>query len=231
MNKDQIKDRILKRAAKVWGYTNLEMETSFDPLLALMINALSDELEKIASELQDANTGIVERILEIMFPETNTIARPAQAVLHAMPLENNAKVSIFNQITTQKRIQNIYNPLEPIIKEIAFSPTLEVKLALCEIKYIAYGNKLYRDNNVLQRELIDDYNYILPSGVVFLGIEMCSSTALELEDLMLYINIKNREHKEMLHYYLKNMTCFYDDVQIKVQPGYNVIEIAVIILI
>jgi hypothetical protein len=47
MKKDQIKDRILKRAARAWGSSDMEMETSYDPLVSLMINTLSEELEKI----------------------------------------------------------------------------------------------------------------------------------------------------------------------------------------
>jgi len=222
MKKDQIKDRILKRAARAWGTKDLEMETSFDPLVSLMLNALSHELEKISDELQDSNTGIVERILEIMFPEATMAARPSQAILYAMPLENNAKVSLLNQFTTNKRIHNIYNPLEPIIKEIAFSPTLEVKLSSCEIKYIAYGSNLYKVLDALNREPVQDYHNLLPSGEVFLGIEMSNPNVLEVEDLMVHIDIKNKQQKEMLHYYLKNMKCFYDDAQIMVQAGYNV---------
>lgn len=222
MKRDQIKDRILKRAARAWGTTGLEMETSFDPLVSLMLNALSHELEKISDELQDPNTGIVERILEIMFPEVTMGARPSQAILHAMPLESYTKVSLLNQFTTNKRIHNIYNPLEPIIKEIAFSPTLEVKITSCEIKYIAYGSNLYKISGTIKKDPVQDYNNLLPSGEVFLGIEMSNLNIAEVEDLMLYIDIKNKSQKEMLHYYLKNMKCFYDDLQIKVQPGYNV---------
>lgn len=222
MKKDQIKDRILKRAARAWGTKDLEMETSFDPLVSLMLNALSHELEKISDELQDSNTGIVERILEIMFPEATMAARSSQAILYAMPLENNAKVSLLNQFTTNKRIHNIYNPLEPIIKEIAFSPTLEVKLSSCEIKYIAYGSNLYKVLDALNREPVQDYHNFLPSGEVFLGIEMSNPNVLEVEDLMVHIDIKNKQQKEMLHYYLKNMKCFYDDARIMVQAGYNV---------
>lgn len=222
MKRDQIKDRILKRAARAWGTTGLEMETSFDPLVSLMLNALSHELEKISDELQDSNTGIVERILEIMLPEATMYGRPSQAVLHATPLENNTKISLLNQFTTNKKIHNIYNPLEPIIKEIAFSPTLQVKLASCEIKYIAYGNNLYNVSHALNRDTVHDYHNLLPSGEVFLGIEISNPNVLEVEDLMLYIDFKNKRQKEMFHYYLKNMKCFHDDVPIRVQAGYNV---------
>jgi hypothetical protein len=222
MKRDQIKDRILKRAARAWGSSSIEMESSFDPMVSLMISALSHELEKISEELQDLNTGVVERILEIMFPEASLGARPAQAILHASPLENNTKVSLLNQLNVDKRIPNIYNPLEPIFKEIAFSPTLEVKLASCEIKYIAYGSNLYEVSGVLEKKSVEEYHHSLPSGEVFLGIELSNPNELEIEDLMLYIDIKDIQQKEMLEYYLKNMKCFYDDAQVKIKAGYNV---------
>lgn len=222
MTKDQIKDRILRRAAKAWGFSDTAMETSFDPLMSLMINALSDELEKISYALQDSNSSVVGRILEIMFPESSIGAKPSQAILHASPVENNVKVSLLNQLTISKRIPNIYNPLEPIFKEIAFSPTLEVKLAACDLKYIAYGRNLYEVSNVVDRKAITDYNTALPSGEVFLGIEMSSPDVLYIEDLMLYIDIKEIDQKEMLQYYLKNMKCFYDDALVAAIAGYNV---------
>lgn len=221
MKRDQIKDRILKRAAKAWGFSGIEMETSFDPMIAMMINALSYELEKIASELQDSNAGVVERILEIMFPEAAIGARPAQAIVHASPLENNTKISLLNQLVVTKRIHNIYDALAPTFKEIAFSPTLEVKLSACDIKYLAYGSNLYEVSTISEKIAVEGYNHSEPSGEVFIGLEL-SSDDVVLEDLMLYIDTKDLNQKEMLHYHLKNMKCFYDDQPIHVSPGYNV---------
>lgn len=223
MKRDQIKDRILKRAAKAWGFSGIEMETSFDPIISVMINSLSYELEKISNELQDANAGIVERILEIMFPENSIGVRPAQAILHASPLENNKKISLLSQLVMIKRINNIYNALEPTFKEIAFSPTIEVKLSTCKLKYLAYGTKLYEISGITDKKVVEGYSSLLPSGEVFIGIEL-SSAEVELEDLMLYIDIKDLNQKEMLHYYLKNMKCFYDHHPINIVAGYNVKE-------
>lgn len=222
MRQERIKDRVLKRAARSWGFSDVEMESSFDPVVAMMLNALSYELEKIAHELEDSKTRVVERVLEIMFPEVTAGAKPARAILHAIPVDNNIRVSLQNQMTVNKRIHNIYNPLEPIVKEIALSPTLEVKLSSCEVKYIAYERNLYEVSNLFYKDTFRDYKYILPPGVVFLGLELSNTNVLELEDLMLYIDIKNTHQKEMFHYYLKQMKCFYDNVEIKVEEGYNV---------
>ncbi len=222
MRQERIKDRVLKRAARSWGFSDVEMETSFDPVVAMMLNALSYELEKVANELEDSKTRVVERVLEIMFPEVTSGAKPARSILHALPIENNIKVSLQNQMVTNRRIHNIYNPLAPIIKEIALAPTLEVKLSACEVKYIAYERNLYQISNLFYKDAIRDYNHTLPSGEIVLGIELSNANVLELEDLMLYIDIKNTHQKEMFHYYLKQMKCFHDEKEIKVEEGYNV---------
>ncbi|WP_239452966.1 type VI secretion system baseplate subunit TssF [Flavobacterium tistrianum] len=198
------------------------METSFDPVVSMMLNALSYELEKVAHELEDSKTRVVERVLEIMFPEVTTGVKPARAILHALPIENNMKVSLQNQMSANRRIHNIYNPLAPITKEIALSPTLEVKLSSAEIKYVAYERNLFEVSNLFYKDSIQDYNNSLPSGVVFLGIELTNPKVEDIEDLMLYIDIKNIHQKEMFHYYLKQMKCFHDDIQIAVEEGYNV---------
>ncbi len=179
-------------------------------------------MEKVAHELEDSKTRVVERVLEIMFPEVASGAKPARAIMHALPIENNLKVLLKNQVKVNRRIHNIYDPLAPIIKEIALSPTLEVKLSSCEVKYIAYERNLYKISNLFYKETVRDYNHTLPAGEVFLGIELNNANILELEDLMLYIDIKNTHQKEMFHYYLKQMKCFHDEIEIKIEEGYNV---------
>jgi hypothetical protein len=222
MRQERIKDRVLKRAARSWGFSDVEMETSFDPVVSMMLNALSYELEKVAHELEDSKTRVVERVLEIMFPEVTAGAKPARAIIHASPIDNNIKVSLQNQMTVNRRIHNIYNPLAPITKEIALSPTLEVKLSSAEVKYIAYERNLFEVSNLFYKDAVRDYKNSLPPGVVFLGIELKSPNVVELEDLMLYIDIKNIHQKEMFHYYLKQMKCFHDTLQINAEEGYNV---------
>lgn len=222
MRQERIKDRVLKRAARSWGFSDVEMETSFDPVVSMMLNALSYELEKVAHELEDSKTRVVERVLEIMFPEVTAGAKPARAIVHALPIDNNMKVSLQNQMAVDRRIHNIYNPLAPITREIVMSPTLEVKLSSAEVKYIAYERNLYEVSNLFYKDAVRDYKHSLPSGEVFLGFEIKNDNVSVLEDLMLYIDIKNTHQKEMFHYYLKQMKCFHDNIEIKTEEGYNV---------
>ena len=157
MRQERIKDRVLKRAARSWGFSDVEMETSFDPVVSMMLNALSYELEKVAHELEDSKTRVVERVLEVMFPEVIASTKPARAIMQALPIENNMKVSLQNQMSVNRRIHNIYNPLAPINKEITLSPTLEVKLATAEVKYVAYERNLYEISNLFYKDAVRDY--------------------------------------------------------------------------
>lgn len=222
MRQERIKDRVLKRAARAWGFSDVQIENSFDPVVTMLLNALAYELEKVTHELEDSKTRIVERVLEIMFPEVVSGAKPAKAIMHAIPLENKSIISLSSQMLVNKRIHNIYNPLEPINKEVVFSPTLEVKLAACEIKYIAYERNLYRISNLFYKDAVRDYHNLLSAGEIVLGIELNDQNIEDLEDLMFYADVKNIHQKEVFYYYLKQMRCFYDNLEIQVEEGYNV---------
>ena len=41
---------MIKNASRLWGYHDSETESSFDPLVGLLIGALAAELEKISGE-------------------------------------------------------------------------------------------------------------------------------------------------------------------------------------
>ena len=53
--KEKIKNRILKNISKIWGFSDTELETSFDPLVGLIIGAISTELEKISDEINSSH--------------------------------------------------------------------------------------------------------------------------------------------------------------------------------
>ena len=39
MKQEQIKNRMIKRASRMWGYSELESENAFDPILELLLSA------------------------------------------------------------------------------------------------------------------------------------------------------------------------------------------------
>ena len=220
MNQDRIKDRILRRAARMWGYSELEAETSFDPIVSLLLSASAAELEKLGFELESSRSRIIERVLEVMFPEEVSGVIPARTLLQVSPLENNAEVSLYSRFMTTKKQQNIYNPTETTTKNLFFSPTIKSKLTTGKVRYIAYGNVLNQIESFFYEDPIGKAEKHLPSGEIWVGIH-CPNRE-DLEDLQFFIDINNAYQKELFFYYLHQVKVYFADKEYEFKEGYNV---------
>lgn len=219
MNRERIKDRILRRAARMWGYNELEAETSFDPVVGLLLSACAAELEKLSFELESSRSRIIERVLDVMFPEKVSGVIPARTLIQVAPLENNVKISRYQSFKTSVRKQNIYNPAESTVKDLYFSPSIEVKLTTAVVKYFAYNQTLHHVESFFFDDVVGKADRPLPSGEVWLGIQ--SAQKEDLEDLMFFIDINNTYQKELFFYYLKQVKVYCGQNEYTLKPGYN----------
>ena len=103
LSKDQIKDRILKRAAKKWGYNDVELENVFDPIVNLLFDVCAKELEKISNEIFSSRRRMTERLVDILMPTSATKATPARGILRAYPVENESVLHDQHQFFLQKK--------------------------------------------------------------------------------------------------------------------------------
>jgi hypothetical protein len=83
--RERIRNRLLKKAAEVWGYAESEMD-EFDPLVTLLIEACSVEFERIASEVGKTQNRMLERLAQLMYPEI-TMVRPSYGIMQAVSAE------------------------------------------------------------------------------------------------------------------------------------------------
>ena len=222
MNQDRIRDRILRRASRMWGYNESETENSFDPLVGLLISACASELEKLSFEQENSRARIIDRILEVMFPEEVAGALPAHTLLQVYPSQNNKSISLYNSFATKKRVQDIYNPQDTKEIDITFFPTIPLKLTTAKVKYIAYGNELIEQESFFFDEQIAKGIKPLPVGELWIGIENTNNEPLE--DLQFFINVNNNEHKELFYHYLKLATVSAQNKKFTLLNGYNVAD-------
>lgn len=219
MSKDRIKNRMLKKASRAWGYNELESEHSFDPVLELLLSACASELEKLGFEQENSRNRISERILEVLFPDEITGAIPAQTLLYLHPLENNIKVSLYDSFKVTKHKQNVYDPSQTISKDLYFSPTLDMTLTTAQIKYVAYGQHLIEKENYFFEDVLGKSTKELPSGSYWVGI-YCPNIE-KLEDLTFYIDINNEYQKEIFFHYLKQVKVMNKKGAYPLQEGYD----------
>lgn len=220
MNYERIKNRILRRAARTWGYNELEAESSFDPVVGLLLSACASELEKLEFELESSRARIIERVLEIMFPEEISGVIPARTILQVHPLENNAEVSRYSTFKTSIPKHNVYNPAESTVKNIYFSPSLEARMATARLKYFAYGNVLHQSESFFFDEVIGKAEKHLPSGELWLGIQTENKEALQ--DLMFFVEINNTYQEELFFHYLNQVKVYFGEKEYTFREGYNI---------
>jgi len=219
MNQEQIKNRMIKRASRMWGYSELESESSFDPVLELLLSACASELEKLRFEQENSRARITDRILEIIFPNQIVGVVPSQTLLQLTPVENNVQLSRYNHFKAIKKTQNIYDPTQVNTKDIYFSPTLEMKLTTAQVKYLLYGNKVLQQESFFYQEEIDRSERNIPSGEFWIGIH--APGVEKLEDLCFYIDVNNKEQKEFFTYYLQQVKVFSEGKEYELVEGYN----------
>ena len=220
MNQEQIKNRMIKRASRMWGYSELESESSFDPVLELLLSACASELEKLRFEQENSRARITDRILEIIFPNQIVGVVPSQTLLQLTTVENNVQLSRYNHFKAIKKTQNIYDPTQVNTKDIYFSPTLEMKLTTAQVKYLLYGNKALQQESFFYQEEIARSERNIPSGEFWIGLQ--ASGVEKLEDLCFYIDVNNKEQKEFFTYYLQQVKVFSEGKEYELVEGYNV---------
>jgi hypothetical protein len=221
LSKDQIKDRLLKRAAKQWGYSDVELENVFDPIVNLLFDVCAKELEKISNEIFSSRRRITERLIEILTPSTSIKASAARGILKGYPVENELVLNDYHQFCYQKKEINPYNPNEISHKNYFFGPSKAVKLTRNKIGYVVLPNGVNEIINDQFKEAVSSKNYInpYPYGTVWLGIKHEGDGIVK--DLMFYFYLKNIQNRSVFFHFLHRAKWFLDDKPLTAVKGYN----------
>jgi Mg2+ and Co2+ transporter CorA len=100
-SKDEVRNRILKNAEDFW---NVKDSNDFDPLVKLIIEALSNELFNVANDVKNLENRIFDKISRILAPDHLTSSLPAHAIMHARPIEQQDYLSPYSQFAFKKNI-------------------------------------------------------------------------------------------------------------------------------
>ena len=221
LSKDQIKDRILKRAAKKWGYNDVELENVFDPIVNLLFDVCAKELEKISNEIFSSRRRMTERLVDILTPTSATKATPARGILRAYPVENESVLHDQHQFFLQKKEKNPYNPIESVIKNYYFGPTMPVKLNRNKINYVVLPSGVqYIEKNQF-RELVGEKSYTqkAPHGTIWLGLKHEGDGIMK--DLMFYFYLRNIQERTKFFHFLPRAKWSINNQPLTTAQGYN----------
>ena len=217
-SREIIKNRMLKTAARVWGLPGIEDETSFDPLVEMLINACSAEIEKISGEVHISQARLLQKLAQILTPDTEVGAVPAHTILSATPTESQATLDLEQKFVLYKKI----NQTDTTNKDIYFSPTSPFKIFAGEVKFIIAKDTVYQIKENRYKEALATFpiNKGINTSTIHVGI-LLDKEINNLSDLTLYFDIKNEAKKDLFYHYLKLSKFKVNGRVIETQPGYS----------
>lgn len=215
--REHIKSRMLKNAARLWGYSDVEAESNFDPLVSLLLGACSTELEKISGEIHGSRARVMERLVQLLSPDTLTGAIPAHAIASASPIEATSEVKPEMQFYTRLKRGISNETQEAITKDVFFAPSDHFYLNRAAIKVIGTGKTLIKVNGN-QKDYITTNLGCLPASTIWLGID---EPGIVLHNTLFYFDFRSEAEREIFYHHLPNAKWYCGDSQLTALPGFG----------
>ncbi|HKH60772.1 MAG TPA: type VI secretion system baseplate subunit TssF [Flavitalea sp.] len=217
-SKELIKNRMLKHAVTYWGIKNTE---DLDPAVKLILEALSLELYNLGNETKDTQVRILEKVANLLAPDSLTSPNPAHAIMHASPVEASETLTKTTGFFAQRKISSRQNEELDTTLDIHFTPVDAVTLLNVHVTHIAAGGNLYSYGPAFNRQFVARMNTRpTDSRSIWLGLKI--NPLLEsLEHLLFCFDWKNLESK-LSHdiVQLLPMTKWYiDGEEVQTMPG------------
>ncbi|WP_346882973.1 hypothetical protein [uncultured Algibacter sp.] len=223
-SKEQIKNRMLKKAATLWGVPANEIEMSFDPVISLLLSACAAEIEKISGEIDESQTRITEKIIQLMTPSSVFGPKPAHAILYTEPVDPFLSINSDYMFSYKKKTS--FKNTSVNFKDIYFSPLQSFNLVKGNIKYMASGNSISEFGKKKQFDTIfkGSKSSRLKEATLYLGIST-DLESLPLNDTSFYFELQDIDDNAVFYHHLKNAEWYIGDKKIDTSGGFfNTIE-------
>ncbi|MDJ1502994.1 hypothetical protein [Xanthocytophaga agilis] len=195
----QVKNRMLRRAAELWGYSETELE-AFDPLVALLIEACSVEFEKISAEISETQNRLLNRLAQLMNPEVET-AKAAYGILQMRSTEPVSFVTPDSQFAF--RLRNTDRTVRQTEADVYFSPLRKLPIFNASITYIASSHTLFQIEEGVQKVAVAQAKsgYIASFQTLWIGLEL-DEDITSLQQLSVYFDWQSHPERDTWYKYL-----------------------------
>jgi hypothetical protein len=198
-SQQQIKDRLFKTAAAIWGLRGTQSESSFDPLVGILLGSCAAELEKISHDIEETRGRTLERLVQLLYPEVLANAQPSYAVAFAKPSEKAALIPAETQFYYPKKYAGGSEGAPTVLKNIYFSPTGPFQLQQTSIALVATTNTVFSINENGHKEAIisaPGRTYHPYKNSVWLGLEQAGNLTAET---LFYFELRNEAGRAVFY--------------------------------
>lgn len=217
--KEDIKHRILRHAARLWGYQESEMDVeAFDPVVNLLAEACATEVARIQRDVASADTRVVNRVIEMLTPDVLTGPQPAHAIAHARSATPQYLTEERKMIFTQKKT-------EKGSKDIFFSPAGQYPVIDGDVRLIVVGKQAFQLEGGIKRSNFLNARLAggLPVNVLYLGLEL-GAEVKSLEGVGFFFNWRNISNKEHYLHLLTETTWSINNRRLSMKKGINTLH-------
>ena len=172
--RERVKTRMLRRAADLWGYAETDLD-SFDPLVALLIEACAVEFERIAVEIGNTQSRLLDRLAQVLHPEPD-VARPAWGIAQVRPVEPRTALPPTTQLYFKRSGTTRSDSGRATAgQEMYFSPAGTYPVVNGAVRYIATSETLFlvdeanQKTPIAQRQMVPS---VAPYQSLWLGLEL-----------------------------------------------------------
>ncbi|WP_129715020.1 type VI secretion system baseplate subunit TssF [Pedobacter sp. SYP-B3415] len=188
-SKDEIRNRILKNARDFWGVRNA---SDFDPLVKLLLEALSAELFLVSNDVKNLENRILDKISRILSSDILTSPLPAHGILQALPVEATEVLGTHHSFIYQKKLKQPDGKGEDKTVDIPFSPLAKTRIFNARIRFVASGSHLFKLEDSGHKSVAANTlpGFSVGQNSLFLGIE-CDPRLTSAEGLSFYFDWRN----------------------------------------
>ncbi len=196
-SKEEIRNRIVKRAQELWG---IDKEYDFDPIVVLIMEAISAEVFNISNEVKNLDNRIFDKFSRILAPDNLVAPRPAHGVIYVEPIDAKQSLSKEAGLIYKKKMPNSISIGSDQNIQLSFSALENTKLFKGKVKCMVTPSFVY-DVNGNQRKIVGKNNNKNLPNSLFLGIQ-CEDVDKQgaFENLNFFFNWGNYQvPKEKYH--------------------------------
>ncbi|MEO6722331.1 MAG: hypothetical protein ABIN67_18330 [Ferruginibacter sp.] len=188
-SKEVIKNRMLKHALNYWNIKNTE---DLDPIVKLILEALSSELYNLGNDIKDTEVRLLEKIANLLAPESLTCPNTAHAILHAAPVEPSEILSDTAHFYAQRKVSSKQDDNLDSSIEIFFTPVDRTPLYDASVTFLVTGNNLFEFDQTFNKQLTAQTSRgkSVEPNVCWLGLTV-SENLTDINNLYFYFDWKN----------------------------------------
>jgi len=220
IKKEHIKDQMVKTAARLWDVPDNEIETSFDPLVLLMIEACAAELEKIGYSISTTHTRLLNRLADLLIPESILGPTPGSCIVSSTPVEPTTSINEQHHFYITQQIENIAKGSR-YKSDFYFTPIGTFPLHKAALAYFYTGNKLFGIGKTNNKDLLYTNDAIRAQAFAEFWLAITPDKELKsLKGLSFYFDLKGHSEAENFYNSLPSAQFWINGGETKLEKGY-----------